>query len=254
MVTPVGSSRCTSFLGMLITLPPVSKCTDICCRGFGNGLVQSAGFIALTSTIDRSRVAMVSSTWFLSGNTGSVIGTAATNAVIQSTLRRYLNAELVNFPDKTKVGQSVTLSLLFPDNLLTLDTSSWHAPYQIIKRSLSDINYIQSLEGELKEIVVGAYTRSLGNSHRKFFQLHHTTTWIADTILLVVNLGSAIIALIAVFFITEIPLWTSFLQSVHLEQINDLNCVRILVAYFSRHKLPHIISYLSAALDFWTLS
>ena len=36
---------------------------------------------------------------------------------------------------------------------------------QIIERSLSDINYVQSLEGHVQEVVLSAYVGSIKNTH-----------------------------------------------------------------------------------------
>lgn len=40
---------------------------------------------------------------------------------------------------------------------------------KIIDNAMSDINYIQSLDDDLKSIVVGVYTRSMGYCHRTYF-------------------------------------------------------------------------------------
>ncbi|KFX92843.1 hypothetical protein V490_05152 [Pseudogymnoascus sp. VKM F-3557] len=105
--------------------------------GFGNGMLNSAAFVALTATIDRSQVAMAASTFFLSANGGMAVGMASASAVIQSSLRSGLEAKLGDIPNRALV----------------------------IKNSMSNIDYIQSLEGDVKKVVVGVYTDSLQKSH-----------------------------------------------------------------------------------------
>ncbi|KFY08941.1 hypothetical protein V492_05752 [Pseudogymnoascus sp. VKM F-4246] len=105
--------------------------------GFGSGMLNSAAFVALTATIDRDQVAMAASTFFLSANGGMAVGMASASAVLQSGLRSGLEARLGDIPHRDLV----------------------------IKKSMSSIDYIQSLEGDVKSIVVGVYTDSLQKSH-----------------------------------------------------------------------------------------
>ncbi|OBT43074.1 hypothetical protein VE00_05542 [Pseudogymnoascus sp. WSF 3629] len=105
--------------------------------GFGSGMLNSAAFVALTATIDRDQVAMAASTFFLSANAGMAVGMASASAVIQSGLRSGLEARLGDIPNRALV----------------------------IKKSMSSIDYIQSLEGDVKSIVVSVYTDSLQKSH-----------------------------------------------------------------------------------------
>lgn len=66
-------------------------------------MLNSAAFVALTATIDRSQVAMAASTFFLSANGGMAVGLASASAVIQSRLRSGLEAKLGNIPHRALV-------------------------------------------------------------------------------------------------------------------------------------------------------
>jgi hypothetical protein len=72
--------------------------------GFGNGLVQSAAFVALTASIPTDHMAMVCSSFYLSANTGTVVGLATTNAVLQGVLRNGLEFALRDEPNKDLVS------------------------------------------------------------------------------------------------------------------------------------------------------
>ncbi|KFY67157.1 hypothetical protein V496_01731 [Pseudogymnoascus sp. VKM F-4515 (FW-2607)] len=94
--------------------------------GFGSGLLNSAAFVALTATIDRDQIAMAASTFFLSANGGMAVGMASASAVLKNGLRSGLETRLGDIPDRALV----------------------------IKKSMSNIDYIQSLEGDVKNIVI----------------------------------------------------------------------------------------------------
>jgi hypothetical protein len=66
-------------------------------------MLNSAAFVALTATIDRSQVAMAASTFFLSANGGMAVGMASASAVIQSSLRSGLEAKLGDIPNRASV-------------------------------------------------------------------------------------------------------------------------------------------------------
>jgi hypothetical protein len=71
--------------------------------GFGNGLVQSAGFIALTSGVTNADMAVASSGYYLSSNIGTVFGMAATNAIFQANLRQDLERQLEGYESRREV-------------------------------------------------------------------------------------------------------------------------------------------------------
>ncbi|KAJ5619460.1 hypothetical protein N7510_003444 [Penicillium lagena] len=106
-------------------------------RGLGNGLVQAAGFIALTSCITTADMAVASSGYYLSSNIGTVFGMAATNAIFQTTLREDLEQRLAGYEARRKIIDAV----------------------------LSNIDYIRRLTGPLHEIIVKACVNGLEYGH-----------------------------------------------------------------------------------------
>lgn len=84
----------TSFLESLYIIP----------GGFGNGIALSASFIALTSGVDTSQMAIASSGLFLSSNVGMVTGLSVASAILQSTLRRQLRISLEGFEGRDQVS------------------------------------------------------------------------------------------------------------------------------------------------------
>ncbi|PVH69326.1 putative multidrug resistance protein fnx1 [Cadophora sp. DSE1049] len=108
--------------------------------GFGNGLVQSAAFVALTARIESDDMAMACSSFYMSANTGTVVGLASTNAVLQGTLRRGLEKRLVDYPDSTG----------------------------IIDQALTNIEYIKELRDPVRRIVLDAYSQAFKYAHRFF--------------------------------------------------------------------------------------
>jgi len=105
--------------------------------GFGNGLIQSAAFVALTAKVSTDDMAMACSSFYMSANTGTVIGLASTNAVLQGTLRRSLEISLVDHPDGAN----------------------------IIDQALSNIEYIKALQGPIKRTILDAYSQAFRYAH-----------------------------------------------------------------------------------------
>ncbi|KAJ5833281.1 hypothetical protein N7474_001592 [Penicillium riverlandense] len=106
-------------------------------RGLGNGLVQAAGFIALTSSISTADMAVASSAYYLSSNIGTVFGMAATNAIFQTTLREDLEQRLAGYEAREKIIDAV----------------------------LSNIDYIRRLTGPLRKTIVKACVKGLEYGH-----------------------------------------------------------------------------------------
>jgi hypothetical protein len=114
------------FLGVLIyrsrvRTPVIKISSDLLTvqrRGFGNGLVQSGAFVALTASVHKDQLATVGSSFYLSANTGTVVGLAATSAVLQGSLRRGLEIRLRNDPNKAAVSYKLPRKLLYPHTLM----------------------------------------------------------------------------------------------------------------------------------------
>ena len=73
--------------------------------GFGNGLLQSTAFVALTARVSKTDMATTCSTFYMMSNVGQAVGLAITNVVTQNVLRRGLKRELADNPMRDKVSQ-----------------------------------------------------------------------------------------------------------------------------------------------------
>jgi MFS family permease len=67
---------------------------DIVPGGFGTGMTSSAAFIALTSSVAKSEIAMSTGGMYLFGSVGMVVGVAASSAIQLSALKVLLVARL----------------------------------------------------------------------------------------------------------------------------------------------------------------
>jgi hypothetical protein len=110
--------------------------------GFGSGIVLATTFVALAAGTDDSKMAIASTGLYLSANIGSLVGASLASTVLQTSLRKALKEDLKGIADR--------------------DT--------IIRRALSELRYVQSLEGKLREIVVDSYVHSFGLTHGKSFR------------------------------------------------------------------------------------
>ncbi|KAN0099992.1 MFS general substrate transporter [Hyaloscypha variabilis] len=117
----------TSFLESMYIIP----------GGFGNGIALSAMFVVLTAGIEHCEMAIGSSGLYLSSSVGMVAGISIASALLQGTLR----------------------------NQLRISLEGIDGMQNIINRSLSDIEYVRSLEGRLGKLVTEAYVRCLGYTH-----------------------------------------------------------------------------------------
>ncbi|RTE77128.1 hypothetical protein BHE90_008383 [Fusarium euwallaceae] len=102
--------------------------------GFATGTAHSTTFVALAAGVGEQDLAVASSGLYLSGSVGAVAGLCSASAAFQSALRSALNEAVI--------GGDV-------DN----------GP-EIIRKSLSDVTYVQSLTGKAHSLVVGAYVSS----------------------------------------------------------------------------------------------
>lgn len=150
-------SHCISYPGRLL----LSHCygifaANIILSGFGNGLVLSIAFVALTIDIDKEHMAMVCSSFYLIANTGTAVSLAATGAVLQRTLRNGLERCLDGFSNKNLRRFIFIVS--------TFEIASKFLA-KIIDKSTSSIDYISELENPIKNIVISADTKSFHYAH-----------------------------------------------------------------------------------------
>ncbi|OJD32236.1 multidrug resistance protein [Diplodia corticola] len=144
-------TTCTSVCYMLMLLRWSGNHTNlweslyVIPGGFGTGMASSAVFIAMTASVATPYVAIASSTMYLSGSIGSLVGLASSAAVLQTIVHRGLQGVVgADFPNRD----------------------------EFIRRCLEDIGFLQHLTGEIKEKIVdvyvlgfrGAYAMSLGLS------------------------------------------------------------------------------------------
>jgi MFS family permease len=111
---------------------------DIIPGGFGTGMTMSATFIALTSSVEKKDIAMVTGGMYLASAVGMVVGVAVGSSLQMSSLRVLL-AEKVTGPEASK----------------------------IIEKVISKVSSIRGLEDEMRHIVVECYVKSLQYSHSK---------------------------------------------------------------------------------------
>ncbi|CAJ2513180.1 Uu.00g012990.m01.CDS01 [Anthostomella pinea] len=71
--------------------------------GFGNGLILSTAFVALTARISKEDMAMACSGFYLTYDTATAVGMATTSAVLQGVLKSGLPTELRDYPQKDAV-------------------------------------------------------------------------------------------------------------------------------------------------------
>lgn len=108
--------------------------------GFGAGVVGSATYIAVAASLDTSLTAIASSSQYLAQSIGQVGGLSAASAVMRILLNKSLWQSLQ--------GRS--------------DAGS------IIDKATNDVDYVQKLDGVVKELVTGSYGDSFKGIHGKY--------------------------------------------------------------------------------------
>lgn len=104
--------------------------------GFGTGVALTGTFVALSHGLSTEDTAIAISGLYLTTSLGLIGGFAAVGAIIQQSLQRILRHDITT-----------------PD-----------AP-EIIQKAISDVNYVRSLTGTLKETVIHAYVVGMRNTH-----------------------------------------------------------------------------------------
>ena len=145
----------TSFAELMYIIP----------GGFGAGVSGSTTFIQLTAGVGASDIAVAGTSHYLTQNLGMVAGLSAMTTILQGTLRPALAQGLCGVPHK----QKVTLLSTKIHPCVETDQS---VPSKVIEESISNIRYVQSLEGDLKKVVVHAYIQSLTYTHGIVWSSH----------------------------------------------------------------------------------
>lgn len=107
--------------------------------GFGTGVASASTFIALTSSIKHTQMAVATGGMYLSTAVGMLFGLAVSSSVQVGTLRKLLGERLLGPGSK-----------------------------EIIAKVTSNVSSIRDLEAGVKEVVLEAYVKSLEYSHSKY--------------------------------------------------------------------------------------
>ncbi|KAL8807167.1 MAG: hypothetical protein Q9182_000849 [Xanthomendoza sp. 2 TL-2023] len=105
--------------------------------GFGMGIVLSTSFVYLAAGVGESQMAIASTGLYLSSNVGVLVGASLTSNILQTTLRRGLESGLDGRPER--------------------DT--------IIRKALSDLEYVKLIDGQLRAIVVDSYIKGFNYTY-----------------------------------------------------------------------------------------
>lgn len=104
--------------------------------GLGTGIALTSTFVVISHALSPKETPMAIGGLFLSISLGSVGSVASVSSIIQQSLSSIL-PRVISTPDADEV----------------------------IKRSMSDVNYVKNLTGTLRETVVSAYVVSLGRTY-----------------------------------------------------------------------------------------
>ncbi|PKY03519.1 efflux pump antibiotic resistance protein [Aspergillus campestris IBT 28561] len=109
---------------------------DILPGGLGSGICSAAAFVAMSALLEPGEVAMATSGYMLVISLAMTTGVTVTNTVLGVGFRRELGRRL-------------------------------HGPEadEVIRRAVSDTNYIAGLEGRLREVVVRCYVDGLQGTY-----------------------------------------------------------------------------------------
>ncbi|CAF9927241.1 MAG: hypothetical protein HETSPECPRED_006524 [Heterodermia speciosa] len=105
--------------------------------GLGSGIMNSAVFIALAAGVDETQMAISSTGYYLAGNIGALIGASVASNILVATLKSGLENALRGVEGGDEV----------------------------IEKAVSNLGFVNSLEGGLREVVVGCYIRSFEYTH-----------------------------------------------------------------------------------------
>ncbi len=101
--------------------------------GFGTGVALSTTFIGLAAGVEPADIAIAGTGLYQAQNIGVVVGLSVVGSLLRTTLRPQLEEGLRDIKDMER----------------------------IIDRSVSDIGYVQSLTGHVRNVVVNSYVQSM---------------------------------------------------------------------------------------------
>ncbi|CAG9977193.1 unnamed protein product [Clonostachys byssicola] len=134
LLAPVSSCFCFVLLLLFWNgKTPIWQSLLVFFGGFGTGIAHSAIFVAIAAGVDEEHMAIASSGLYLSTSVGAVTGISAGSAVMQAVLRPTLEKSLVGVVPNIE---------------------------EVVGKALSDIKYVQKLEGLAHELIVDAYLQS----------------------------------------------------------------------------------------------
>ncbi|KAL8788409.1 MAG: hypothetical protein Q9195_007288 [Heterodermia aff. obscurata] len=116
--------------------------------GFGSGILNSTAFIALAAGVDETQMAIASTGFYLAGNIGALVGASVASKILVATLRLGLARALRGVDDRD----------------------------MIIEKAVSNLGFVDSLEGSLREKVVWCYIQSFEYTHCEFYSVLTTCT------------------------------------------------------------------------------
>ncbi|KAF3936011.1 hypothetical protein ABW19_dt0200335 [Dactylella cylindrospora] len=123
--------------------------------GFGMGLSQAASFVGMTAGLEKEHYAVATSGLYLSGNIGAVAGVSLVNVVLENAIRKFLGQRLKG-PGSAEV-YSYKYKLALESETLMYNSGK----QKVIERAIKDVEYIGSLHGYIRKIVVSSYVDSL---------------------------------------------------------------------------------------------
>lgn len=97
--------------------------------GVGTGMAHSSTFVAVTAGTSDEEVAIAGAGLYLSGGLGSVLGVTVASAALRLTFTKMAEEALGNSPET----------------------------FSLIDRALSDVDFVKSLTGRLRDAIVSAY-------------------------------------------------------------------------------------------------
>ncbi|KAK6531757.1 hypothetical protein TWF694_002928 [Orbilia ellipsospora] len=104
--------------------------------GFGMGLSQASSFVAMTAGLEKEYYAVATGGLYLSSSIGAMAGVSLVNVVLENAVRKILVKRVVGPGSE-----------------------------DIIERAIKDVEYIGTLKGSLRDIVVSSYVTSLKYSY-----------------------------------------------------------------------------------------
>lgn len=122
--------------------------------GLGTGISSTTVFVLMTSFLESDEMATVVGGYILLHTFFITVSVTGTNAILSSEFRKQLEHH-IHVPEAHQVW------VFFPLGFLEAATNL----RQIIRRAMSDLDYITHLGGYLQEIVIDCYVMALKNTY-----------------------------------------------------------------------------------------